>query len=161
MLFFYEFCQHINAEYVNQDSETVGPQELLSFSRQISTGMVSIPVFFHMYQQYSLLFTNPSFILFLFFFFFFFLEKSLCHNVYLSFLPTVHLKVNVVENYRWINSVGFFPIFWLIEIYVYCVTRLKNIFSKINSLSYTIFTFRAEKYNYIVFNSAFCYEIKV
>uniref|UniRef100_K1PBB3 receptor protein-tyrosine kinase n=1 Tax=Magallana gigas TaxID=29159 RepID=K1PBB3_MAGGI len=31
--------QHINAEYVNQDSETVGPQELLSFSRQISTGM--------------------------------------------------------------------------------------------------------------------------
>lgn len=158
MLFFYEFCQHINAEYVNQDSETVGPQELLSFSRQISTGMVSLPVFFHMYQQYSLLFTNPSFILFIFIFFFRNVALSLCLSV---ILPTVHFKVNVVENYRGINSVGFFPVFWLIEIYVYCVTRLKNTFSKINSLSCTKFTFRAEKYNYIVFNSAFCYEIKV
>lgn len=158
MLFFYEFCQHINAEYVNQDSETVGPQELLSFSRQISTGMVSLPVFFHMYQQYSLLFTNPSFILFIFIFFFRNVALSLCLSV---ILPTVHFKVNVVENYRGINSVGFFPVFWLIEIYVYCVTRLKNTFSKINSVSYTKFTLRAEKYNYIVFNSAFCYEIKV
>lgn len=160
MLFFYEFCQHINAEYVNQDSETVGPQELLSFSRQISTGMVSIPVFFHMYQQYSLLFTNPSFILFLFFSSFFFRKVALseCLSVIFTYRTFKSKRSGKLSMNKFS---GFFPIYWLIEIYVYCVTRLKNIFSKINSLSYTKFTFRTEKYKYIVFNSAFCYEIKV